>query len=266
MKPPLSETSLADLRERFLVQGGPCSPQTLGRLRQDPRKGVQALAEQLARRSARARAENRRMDDLLAFERERWGKGIIRIAGTDEVGVGPLAGPVVAAAVILPPDVRVEGVNDSKQLRPEQREALSLEIRERAVTFAFGEASLEEIERINIRNAGFLAMRRALEALSPEPELVVIDAHRLDGLPWPQEPVIKADASIHCVACASVLAKVHRDAYMVEMDRLYPGYGFAEHKGYGCPSHLDALKRLGPSPIHRAGFHWAGRQLSLFGD
>lgn len=266
MTKPLRETSLAELRERFLTLGVPCSPQTLGRLRLDPRKGVQALAEQLSRQSERTRNENRRMDDLLAFEQDRWATGIVRIAGTDEVGMGPLAGPVVAAAVILPPETRIEGVNDSKQLRPEQREALSSEIRERAVAFAYGVADLEEIATINIRNAGFLAMRRALDGLDPEPELVVIDTHRLEGLPWPQESRIKADATIHCVACASVLAKVHRDAIMTQMDALYPGYGFAEHKGNGCPSHIEALRRLGPSPIHRATFHWGGRQLDLFGQ
>lgn len=261
MKRRLEETSLAELRERFLVRGEPCAPHTLGRLRRDPRQGVQALAERLAAARAAERAEDRRMDDLLAFERERWATGIVRIAGTDEVGVGPLAGPVVAAAVILPPECRIDGVDDSKQLKPAQREALAMEIRERAVAFAVGEASLEEIERLNIRNAGFLAMRRALFALDPTPELVVVDAHRLDGLPWPQEARIKADATIHCVSCASVLAKVHRDAIMVAMDALYPGYGFAEHKGYGCPAHLAALAELGPSPIHRAGFHWGGRRL-----
>ena len=266
MTKSLHEVSLAELRERFLVEGVPCSPRSLGRLRSDPRKGVQALAEQLARQVGRERAEKRRMDDLLDFERSHWDAGIARIAGTDEVGMGPLAGPVVAAAVILPPRARIEGVNDSKQLRPEQRETLDGEIRERALTFAYGVASLEEIERLNIRNAGLLAMRRALEGLDPEPELVVVDAHRLDGLPWPQEPRIKADATIHCVACASVLAKVQRDAIMVEMDALYPGYGFAEHKGYGSPAHIEALRKLGPSPIHRATFHWAGRQLDLFAE
>ena len=265
MTKPLHETSLVELRKRFLAGDAPFSAQALGRMRGDPRRGVRALAEQLARRTARERAESRRMDDLLAFERSRWAAGIVRIAGTDEVGVGPLAGPVVAAAVILPPETRIAGVNDSKQLSKEQRESLSAEIRERALSFSYGSASLEEIERINIRNAGFLAMRRALDGLIPGPELVVVDAHRLEGLPWPQESRIKADATIHCVACASVLAKVHRDAIMVDMDGRYPGYGFAEHKGYGCPAHLEALQRLGPSPIHRSGFHWGGRQLDLFG-
>ncbi len=266
MTKPVRDSSLSELRRRFAEQGETASPQMIGKLRSDERKGVRQLGDSLARKAERSRAESRRMDDLLAFERERWATGIERIAGTDEVGVGPLAGPVVAAAVILPPETRIEGANDSKQLRPEQREELAIEIKERAVCFAVGEADLDDISRINIRNAGFLAMDRALRALDPEPELVVVDAHELVGLPWPQEARVKADASIHCVACASILAKVHRDRLMVELDKKYPGYGFAEHKGYGCPSHLAALEKLGPSPIHRAGFHWGGRQLSLFGN
>lgn len=266
MTQSLRDTPVAELRRVYLEEGRTLTPQALGRLRNDPRKGVRALAEQLVERRVRDRAETRRMEDLLAFERERWGSGLTRIAGCDEVGMGPLAGPVVAAAVILPPECRIEGVNDSKQLRAEERAALCRKIRERAVAIAIGEASVAEIERMNIRNAGFLAMRRALEGLRPEPEFVVLDAHRLDGLRWPQEARVRADASIHCVACASVVAKVHRDALMLEMDRIHPGYGFAEHKGYGSPAHLAALERLGPSPIHRSSFHWSGRQLTLFGD
>jgi ribonuclease HII len=180
--------------------------------------------------------------------------------------MGPLAGPVVAAAVILSPRERIDGVNDSKQLDPGERERLAAIIRARAIAIGIGQASVEEIERINILQAGILAMRRALLALSPEPELVLVDARRIEGLPWPQDARIKADATIHCVSCASVVAKVHRDAMMTELDRTYPGYGFAQHKGYGTPAHLEALDRLGPCPIHRSTFHWLGRQLTLFGS
>ncbi|MEZ4652615.1 MAG: hypothetical protein R3E12_03155 [Candidatus Eisenbacteria bacterium] len=159
------------------------------------------------------------MLSLLAWEEEHWTRGVVRIAGVDEVGMGPLAGPVVAAAAILHPHDRIDGVNDSKQLDAEERTRLAEIIRSRAVAIGIGEASVEEIGRINILQAGLLAMRRALLALSPEPELVLVDARKIDGLPWPQEARIKADASVHCVACASVVAKVHRDAMMTALAR-----------------------------------------------
>lgn len=206
------------------------------------------------------------MESLLAHEEEHWQRGVVRIAGVDEVGMGPLAGPVVAAAVILSPRDRVDGVNDSKLLDATERAKLDKDIRARALAIGIGEASVEEIERINIYQAGLLAMRRALLALAPEPELVLVDARKINGIPWPQEARIKADATIHCVSCASVVAKVHRDRLMAELDPVYPGYGFAQHKGYGTPAHLEALDRLGPCRIHRSTFHWLGRQLTLFGS
>ncbi|MCA9728406.1 MAG: ribonuclease HII [Candidatus Eisenbacteria bacterium] len=263
---PIRTSSLDELRARFLEQGEPASPHLIAALRRDPRQGAQTLAEQLSNSRRRALAEERRMLSLLAWEEEHWTRGVVRIAGVDEVGMGPLAGPVVAAAAILHPHDRIDGVNDSKQLDAEERTRLAEIIRSRAVAIGIGEASVEEIGRINILQAGLLAMRRALLALSPEPELVLVDARKIDGLPWPQEARIKADASVHCVACASVVAKVHRDAMMTALDETYPGYGFAQHKGYGTPAHLEALERLGPSPIHRSTFHWGGRQLTLFGS
>jgi len=258
--------SIEEIRSRFLTENASCSPQMLGRLRNDSRQGVRAVAARLTGLRQRSRAESRRMDSLLHFEREAWATGLTRVAGVDEVGMGPLAGPVISAAVILPPDLQIEGVNDSKQLSPELRNTLARTIRNRAIAFAYGEGSVEEIGRINIRQAGFLSMRRALEALRPEPELVVIDAHQLPGLPWPQEARIKADATIHCVAAASIVAKVYRDQLMNEFAKTYPEYGFDRHKGYGTPEHIAALEKFGPSPIHRQTFHWGGQQLDLFGS
>jgi ribonuclease HII len=253
------------LRAQLLRPETRVTSRLLARLQADPRLGAQTLADELRARREAERQEQRRLRALLRLERSFWEQGLTRIAGTDEVGMGPLAGPAVAAAVILPVGRAVRGVDDSKQLTSEERERLDREIRRQAVAVAIGVATVREIERLNIRQAGLLAMKRALARLSPAPELVLVDAHSLDGIPWPQESRIKADATIHCVSCASVVAKVYRDRIMARYDSCYPGYGFARHKGYGTPEHVAALERLGPSPIHRSTFHWAGRQLSLFG-
>lgn len=257
---------MAILRARFLEDGARVTRSALHTLESDPRVGAQAIAEELRARRDKEREEQRRLRALLRLERSFWDRGLTRIAGTDEVGMGPLAGPAVAAAVILPVGCSLPGANDSKLLSTQERERLDIEIRRHAIAIGIGAASVKEIERINIRQAGFLAMRRALMHLDPEPEMVMVDAHTLDGIPWPQESRIKGDATIHCVSCASIVAKVYRDRLMVRYDARYPGYGFARHKGYGTAEHLEALERLGPSPIHRGTFHWGGRQLTLFGS
>lgn len=195
--------------------------------------------------------------DLLAFERSLHQRGYLHIAGVDEAGMGPLAGPVVAAAVILPAGVEIEGANDSKQLAPALRARLEIEIRERAIAFAIGVATVREIDRWNIRQAGLAAMRRALDGLASAPDYVLIDARTLPDLPWPQEGRVRADSEIHAVACASILAKEHRDRMMIRYDRRWPDYGFAQHKGYGTVSHRATLARLGPCPLHRRTFQWS---------
>ncbi len=197
-----------------------------------------------------------RLRKLLARERALWRSGIARVAGLDEAGMGPLAGPVVAAAVILPPGVGVLGADDSKTIDEKRRESLALEIRERAVAFAIGVASPEEIDTINIRQAGLLAMRRAVLALDPAPEHLLIDARTLPDLPCPQEGPVRGDSTFHIVACASILAKTFRDGLMREYDGVYPGYGFARHKGYSTRAHIAALRQLGPCAIHRRSFNW----------
>ncbi|MBP7560956.1 MAG: ribonuclease HII [Armatimonadetes bacterium] len=176
------------------------------------------------------------------------------VAGVDEAGRGPGAGPVVAAAVILGA-ARIEGLADSKLLSARRREALADEIRAAAVTWAIGEASVGEIDEMNILRATLLAMRRAIEGLSPPPSLCLIDgATPVRGLRVPQQTLVGGDRLCSEISAASILAKTHRDALMVALDATYPGYGFAEHKGYLTPQHLAALAQLGPCPIHRRSF------------
>lgn len=183
--------------------------------------------------------------------------GYALVAGVDEAGRGPLAGPVVAAAVVL--DGRpIRGLRDSKRLVPAERERLAEVIRRRAVAWAVAEASVEEIDRLNVLHASRLAMRRAVERLRVAPSVVLVDGRWGLVLDYPQRTVVHGDATVACIAAASILAKVERDRVMLELDRLYPGYGFAQHKGYACASHLEALRRLGPSPAHRRSFSPVG--------
>lgn len=177
------------------------------------------------------------------------------VAGLDEVGMGPLAGPVVAGAVVLPWHARLPGIKDSKALTAPQRERLDLLIRRRALAISVAEVTSEELDRIGLTQARHEAMLRALRGLQLSPEYLLIDAFDLPGAPLPQMAVIKGDATCVSIMAASIVAKVHRDRQMIEFDRLYPGYGFAQHKGYATRSHRDAVRRLGPSPIHRVS--WA---------
>jgi len=184
--------------------------------------------------------------------------GALLIAGLDEVGRGPLFGPVVAAAVILPKGCRLPGLTDSKQLSEKKRSELDPEIRLKAVAFAIAAVDAETIDRINIRQASLLAMRLAVQQLTLAPDYLLIDGlDTLDEIAWhcTQQPVIKGDSRSLSISAASVLAKVYRDRLLVEFDSQFPGYGLASHKGYCCPEHLTALARLGPTPLHRRSFH-----------
>jgi len=178
----------------------------------------------------------------------------ILIAGVDEVGRGPLAGPVVAAAVILDPENPIEGLADSKKLSEGKRNKLDIEIREKALCWSLGRAEIEEIDDINILHASLLAMRRAVEGLLIQPEHAQIDGNRCPELSCSSEWIIKGDQKIACISAASIIAKVARDTEMLEMDTLYPGYGFASHKGYPTKVHMQALLDLGVTPIHRRSF------------
>lgn len=180
-------------------------------------------------------------------------QGYLHPAGVDEAGRGALFGPVFAAAVVLHPDRPIRGLADSKALSPGQRNALAVLIREHAVAYAVASCTAEEIDRINILQASRLAMRRAVEALSPAADYLLIDACTVD-LPLPQDSLIKGDARVRAIAAASILAKTARDACIETLDAQYPGYGLAGHKGYPTPSHRAALMRLGPSPLHRRSY------------
>lgn len=190
-------------------------------------------------------------------ERECWANGRKFVAGVDEVGMGCLAGPVVAAAVIFSDACHIpRGIDDSKKLTAKQREELSVKIRESAVAWAVGLASVEEIDSINIYQAGRLAMVRAVRALGSSPDFVLIDGRAKLDIATPQLSLIKGDQMSVCIGAASIVAKVHRDAMMVEIDGRYPGYFFAKHKGYGSVEHRKRLQEIGPSPIHRKSFSW----------
>jgi ribonuclease HII len=190
--------------------------------------------------------------------------GALRIAGLDEVGRGPMFGPVVAAAVILPKGCHLEGLNDSKQVSEKKRNQLDLEIRANAIAFAIAAVDVETIDRINIRNASLLAMRLAVEQLPLSPDYLLIDGCDTIEWPCPQQSVIQGDATSFSIAAASVLAKVHRDRMLIELDAVYPGYGLASHKGYCSAEHLEALARLGPTPLHRRSFSPVAQTLLPF--
>ena len=190
----------------------------------------------------------------LRYERKLWRTGIEAVAGVDEAGVGPMAGPVVAAAVVFAPEIYIKGVHDSKQLLAEKRDALHDVIRERAVAFAVGIAEVEEIDRLNIYWATMKAIERALTGLEKAPQHVLVDGRKVPGLAIPQTHIVGGDRKSFCIAAASILAKVTRDRIMAAYDGQYPGYGFAQHKGYCTSDHIQTLEHLGPSPIHRRSF------------
>lgn len=190
----------------------------------------------------------------LRFEREFWRRGLRLVAGVDEAGRGPLAGPVVAAAVILPPGVRIPGLDDSKRLGERRRLQVYEHIRRLALAVAVGHASPREVDRWNVHRATQEAMRRALRRLRPAPEALLVDGWPLPGVDLPQRAVVDGDALSQSIAAASVVAKVWRDRLMVHLDRRYPQYGFARHKGYPTREHRLALQRFGATPLHRRSF------------
>ncbi len=205
------------------------------------------------RRNARRR-ERRRLNKLLDLERSLWANGLVRVAGVDEAGRGPLAGPVVAAAVVFPPDFRgLARVDDSKRITAELRRELAERIRASAVCYGVGAASAREIDRINILRATHLAMRRALARLADAPEHVIVDGLPVSDL-GEHTAVVGGDARVHCVACASILAKTTRDRLMVRLAARYPGYGWETNVGYATPEHRRAILDLGPTPHHRMSF------------
>ena len=247
--------SIPELRELFLDRRRPVPKGLLEALEIDTRQGAHQLAKRIRQRRRGNRSEGQRLHSLLRFEIELWAEGYTFVAGVDEAGMAPLAGPVVAGAVILPRNYKLRGLNDSKKiLDGETREELAIQIKRDAVCWAFGFAEVEEIDRLNIYHAGLLAMQRAFQGLSCVPDFVLVDARRIPNCQTPQRGIIRGDALSASIAAASIIAKTTRDAHMQDLDRRYSGYGFASHKGYPTPEHCRALKELGALPIHRRSF------------
>jgi len=258
------ELSLKNIQEQYFQSDAIVPPQVLRRLQRDPRAGARRLYLVLLRRSEEQNNESRRIEAMLHFERVLWKAGITRIAGVDEVGIGPLAGPVVAAAVVFPPQTAIEGIHDSKLLDAPTRERLDVEIRSKALGVGIGVVEIEEIDRINIYHAGLRAMQLAVTALPSVPQHVLVDSRTIPDLQTPQNSFDKGDGINFSIAAASIVAKVYRDRLMTEMDAIYPGYGFAEHKGYATPVHQAAIRRLGPCPIHRKSFDYIRELCGLY--
>jgi ribonuclease HII len=251
----LLSRSIPELKDLFLERRRPVPKGLLEALEVDTRLGAHQLAKQIRGRYRSNRSEGQRLHTLLRFEIELWSQGFSLVAGVDEAGMAPLAGPVVAGAVILPKNYKLRGLNDSKKiLDHEIREELAAQIKQDAVCWSFGFAEVEEIDRINIYHAGLLAMQRALQGLVCLPDFVLVDARKIPHCPSPQRGIIRGDALSASIAAASIIAKTTRDAHMLEMDALYAGYGFASHKGYPTPEHCRALKEFGALPIHRRSF------------
>ncbi len=227
-------------------------PELLAGFREDPREGVKKLIAASEKRIAAYEKELARTEEM--FHYERLYPEATYIGGIDEVGRGPLAGPVVACCVILPKDCDILYLNDSKQVPEKKREELYDEIMEKAVSVGIGTVSHEVIDEINILQATYEAMRQAIGKLSVTPQHLLVDAVRIPGVSIPQRSIIKGDAKSASIAAASIVAKVTRDRMMVKLDRRYPQYGFARNKGYGAPEHLAALKQYGPCEIHRMSF------------
>jgi ribonuclease HII len=243
----LLSMSLSDLRNYLFIETQSVPDELINALEKDARKGARHIATLIRRRTYRKRKEEQRLENLLQYERQLWSKGIRFIAGIDEAGMAPLAGPVV--------DYKLPGLNDSKKIvNSRKREILALQIKRDAASWATGSAEVEEIDKLNIYRAGLLAMRRAAEKLSIRPEYLLVDARKIPGLPWPQRAIVKGDALSASIAAASIIAKTTRDAYMIEMERKYPGYGFASHKGYPTHEHFRVLKEKGALSIHRRSF------------
>ena len=247
--------SIPELRALFLDKQRPVPKGFLEALEVDTRHGAHQLAKRIRSRYRSNRSEGQRLHTLLRFEIELWAQGYSLVAGVDEAGMAPLAGPVVAGAVILPQNYKLRGLNDSKKiLDQEMRATLAAQIKRDAVCWAVGFTEVEEIDRINIYHAGLLAMQRAIQGLTCLPDFVLVDARKIPQCPSPQRGIIRGDALSASIAAASIIAKTTRDAHMLELDAMYAGYGFASHKGYPTPAHCRALKELGALPIHRRSF------------
>ncbi len=243
---------IAEIKAKLEAADNNSRKELLEIYRQDERSGVQKLVAKFQKEEEKLQAELARLEIMKQFEREYRHLGYV--CGIDEAGRGPLAGPVVAGAVILPEDCDILYLNDSKQLSEKKREMLYDEIMEKAIAVGVGVASPALIDEINILQADYEAMRTALSQLSVKPSVLLNDAVTIPGVDLKQVNIIKGDAKSVSIAAASIIAKVTRDRMMAEYDKLYPGYGFASNKGYGSAAHIAAIKEIGPCPIHRRSF------------
>lgn len=243
---------IKEIREIYLQTPVEKYPDFIKRFETDERSGIQKLVVAARVKEATWEAEKKRTYGLMEYERKY--ENCRYICGIDEVGRGPLAGPVVAAAVILPKDMDIYYLDDSKKLSSKKREELYDEIMEKAVAVGIGSSDEKCIDAINIRQANYLAMREAIGKLGVKPDILLVDAEHIPDVDIMQESIIKGDAKSVSIAAASIIAKVTRDRYMEEIDALYPEYGFAVHKGYGTKKHRDAIKAYGPCEIHRRSF------------
>lgn len=244
--------NISEIREQFQAACEDELPEFISIYKSDERTGVQKLVESAEKRLTALEKEKRRIEALRVYE-EKY-REYDFICGIDEVGRGPLAGPVVAGAVILPRDCRILYINDSKQLSEKKREELYDVIMREAVSCAVGYATPERIDEINILQATYEAMREAIGKLDPQPDILLNDAVTIPGISVRQIPIIKGDAKSITIGAASIVAKVTRDRLMVEYDKVFPEYDFAGNKGYGSAAHIEALKKYGPTPIHRRSF------------
>lgn len=244
--------SISQIREEFEAAPVGQLPSLYERYSGDPRAGVRNLILKFRKREEALEKEKERIEQMKVFERQYESRGYI--CGIDEAGRGPLAGPVVAGAVILPKDCQILYLNDSKKLSAKKREELYQVIMEQAVAVGVGYASPARIDEINILQATYEAMREAVSRLPIQPDVLLNDAVRIPGLAVCQVPIIKGDAKSVSIAAASIIAKVTRDRLMAEYDEVLPEYGFASNKGYGSEQHIQAIRKFGPSPIHRKSF------------
>jgi len=259
----MTRYSLDELRQRYVVENRPLEASVEEAMRADNRAGARAILALIEKRRFENRSEGQRLLKLLRFETILWASGHDAVAGVDEAGMSPLAGPVCAAAVILTPGTRIIGIDDSKKLDSGSREELAKEIKAKAAAWSVAFVDVEEIDAINIYWAGLLAMQRAVQGLQSTPQHLLIDAKRLKEIAIPQQAIIKGDTKSASIAAASILAKVARDAVMQTLDSRHPGYGFADHKGYPVRVHYAALARLGACEAHRRSFGPVRKVLGL---
>src|SRR5919106_2287369 len=260
----LLSKSIPELNKLFVERRRRVPKGLLGALDTDRRQGAQQLAKRIRERYRENRSEGQRLHFLLRFEIELWTQGYCLVAGVDEAGMAPLAGPVVAGAVILPQNYKLRGLNDSKKiLDPEKRLELAIQIKQDAICWSVGFAEVEEIDKINIYHAGLLAMQRAVQGLTSQPDFILVDARRIPNCQTPQRGIIRGDALSASIAAASIIAKTTRDAHMLELDQMYSGYGLASHKGYPTPEHCRVLQDLGALTIHRRSFARVRQALGL---